>query len=141
MESILKHGNRWKKERGLTLVETIIALAIIVIVSVAVVSITVYSTNALKTMNIKAFFSHEIDNMATLFLSYDDSEYITGVNKVTGATIAKNNNDIIYYNASYEYSDNTDYSYYIGFNYDSSTLTLTAYQKDGETIFSRSVTR
>ena len=141
MESHSKHGNRWKKEKGLTLIETVIALAIIITVSVAVVSITIYSTNALITTNVKAFFSNEVNNIASLYLSYDDTDYIQAVNVTTGATISKTNDDIIYYNSTYAFSDDTDYNYYISFNYDEDTLTLTAYQNSGDLIITRSVTR
>ena len=112
MESVLKL--RPRRQKGLTLIEVVVALAIISIVSFAVVSIAVNSTSALSTARINNFFSRETDGT---------------------------NNEKVYYNVDCQYSTSENYHYYVNFSYDSSTLTLIAYDVNNNSIFSRSVTR
>jgi len=141
LESVLKHGNRTKKEKGLTLVETVIALGIIIIVSTSVVSIMIFSTNSLSKNRITNFFSHETNSFATFYLSYNDSDYYKAVKAMTNTDIDGTNNEKVYYAADYSYSDDSDYSYYVNFAYDGDTLTLTSYDKNDENVFTRSVSR
>lgn len=141
MESYPKHGNRWKKEKGLTLIETVIALSIITIVSLAVVSIIVYSSNALNDSRVKSFFSRETDSIASFYLSYNSPTYLDAVESLTGNTITGANTDKVYYKADYTYSNSSDYNYYISFNYDGDTLTLTSYEANSKVILRRSVTK
>ena len=80
MEKVLIHGNR--KKEGLTLVETVIALSIVVTVSLATVSIAVYSTNSLRSSANKGFFNHEIATFSDLYLSYEGASF----SEATGST-------------------------------------------------------
>lgn len=139
MESVLKH--RPRRQKGLTLIEVVVALAIISIVSFAVVSIAVNSTSALSTARINNFFSRETDGFASFYLTYNDEGFHDAIEEVTGTVIDGTNNEKVYYNVDCQYSTSENYHYYVNFSYDSSTLTLIAYDVNNNSIFSRSVTR
>lgn len=143
MERVLKHGNRWKKEKGLTLLETIIALSIIVIVSISVVSMTIYSSNALSTTREKSFFYGEIDNYVTLFLSYNEIDYASAFNKLNGSEISGYEDVAIYYNSNYEYTTLEKSSYHTNFVFsdENNTLTMTVYDFNNNSLYLRSVSK
>ena len=110
MGKIINHGN-WKKEKGFTLVEMIVSLAIISIISVAAVSLAVYSVNSLSIARIKNFFSHETYNFASMYLTYSESDFISSVNQLTN-----NSCDNYIYDGSFEYSRSKSYLHELSLN-------------------------
>lgn len=142
MESILNHGNRWKKEKGLTLVETVVALAIIVIISVSAVSMALYSANALTNVRLKSFFSIEADNYTTLFLSYNEDKFTDAVNELTGISMERYEQTDIYYDANYQYVESDPY-YYVRLSFEDSnnTMNINIYSHDSSLLFTRSVSK
>ena len=142
MGKILLNGNRWKKEKGITLIEIVVSLAIIVIISVAAVSIAAYSSTLFNSMNVKRFFQREIDNIAELYLSYDEEDFSSAFNKLTGKTISGYTNSTYYVSHNFEYVESTDnYFYKINLTFDESTLNISSLKSDDSAIRSRSVTR
>ena len=143
MGKILYHGNRWKKEKGLTLTETVVSLAIIVIVAVAATSIAVFSSNSFKKSNLKQYFVQEIDSICNLYLSYESEDFSKAINNSLGITISGFTDSIYYLNSNYEYLENENgHSYYLEFDFDTDiSLTLSAYKKGGSLITSRSVNK
>lgn len=142
MGKILLNGNRWKKEKGITLIEIIVSLAIIVIISVAAVSIAAYSSTLFNSMNVKRFFQREIDNIAELYLSYEKEDFSSAFNKLTGKTISGYTNSTYYVSPNFEYVESTDnYSYKINLTFDEPTLIISSLKSDDSVIRTRSVTR
>ena len=143
MESHFKHGNRWKKEKGLTLIETVIALSIIVIVSVSVVSMTIYSTNALSKTRLKSFFSGEADNYATLFVSYDAAGFAGAVNYLVGTSMTGYDETTIYYDSSYRITTADKSAYHTSFTYENEfkVLNIRVYDVNNNELFVRSVSK
>lgn len=141
MESILKHGNR-KKEKGLTLIETVIALGVISIVSISAFSIAVFSTNQISTSRIKNFFNIETKNFADLYLAYDKDTFLTELNELTGSNFTDYTDGKIYYNLSLEYiPSNSTYAYYVDFKYDGYQLNIKACNNKNIAYIERSVTK
>ena len=142
MGKILYHGNR-KKEKGLTLTETVVSLAIIIIVAVAAASIAVFSSNSFKKSGLKQHFVQEIDSILNLYLSYDSIDFSKAMNNSFGITISGFTDSIYYLNTNYEYLENENgHSYYLVFDFeDTPSLSLSAYKKDNSLIYSRSVNK
>ena len=139
MAKVLNHGNR--KEKGLTLIEVVIALSVIVTVSLATVSIVVFSSTSLEATARKNFFQHEINTFADLYLSYEGENYKTAMNRYTGADVVDGTDHTFYYDASYHYAVEASSAYYAVLDFEEGTLRLGAYKKDGTPILTRDVKR
>ena len=142
MGKILLNGNRWKKEKGITLIEILVALSIIILVSVAAVSIATYSATMFNTINVKRFFQREIDNIAELYLSYEEVDFSTAFNKLTGKTISGYTDSTYFVNSNFQYVESVDeYAYKINLTFSGATLDIASVKSDNSPIRSRSVQR
>ena len=131
----------WKKEKGLTLAEVVIAIAIIVIVSLATVSVSVYSSNVFRSIEIKDFFVREIDTISTLYLNYDETNFSNVFNFYTGQVV-EGYTDVTYYVSSgFEYVDSSNYSYSLSLDFSSGSLSISSLKKNGNVIYERTVTK
>lgn len=139
MARVLNHGNR--KEKGLTLVEVVIALGIVVMVSLATVSIVIYSSSSLQSSARKSFFQHEIDTFAHLYLSYDGENYQNAMRTYTGETVSAGTDHTFYYDAAYCYSEASAAAYYTVLDFEENNLHLGAYKMDGTTILKKDITK
>ena len=140
------HTRTWKKEKAVTLVETIVSLSIILIVSIAAVSVSIYSANAFRLSNVKRFFNHEINTIAEMYVTYNDADkFYQAVGVHTGKAVINNGAyvDTIYYlNNSMSYLDDSNGSnFYISLAFDGNTLNLSSYSNSGTELAKRSVTR
>ena len=135
------HGNRWKKEKGLTLVETIVSLTIFLVVSLSTVSLAVYTVNSFKMVDIKAFFIREIDTIATFYLDYNDTDFSSAFEYYTGQEINGYTNKTFYFNDKYEYISSNGYSYYMSLKFDSNKLTISSFKSSGKDIYERVVNK
>ena len=140
MESIFQHGN-WKKEKGLTLTETVIALTITTIVSVAVVSISIYAANALYKERARDFFIHESNNIASIYQEYDETNYPVAIKHLTGLDVNAYEDVTIYYHDDFSYANSDSYSYYMNVKYTEDKLELSSYNAKDAEIFKRSIAR
>lgn len=143
MGKILLNGNWRKKEKGITLIEILVSLSIIILVSVAAVSIATYSATMFNTINVKRFFQREIDNIAELYLSYDEADFSTAFYNLTGKTINGYADDPTYFiNSSFQYVESADeYAYKINltFKFNGAALDIASTKSDNSPIRSRSV--
>ena len=130
----------WKKEKGLTLAEIVIALAVIVIVSLATVSVSVYSANAFQSIEIKSFFSREIDTISTLYLNYDETGFSNAFNFYTGQSLSGYVDTLYYISSGFEYVDSSDYSYTLSLDFSIDELHITSW-KNYSIIYERTVTK
>lgn len=143
MGKILNHGN-WKKEKGLTLAEVVVALAIVVIISVAAVSVSISTSKSFAKLGVKRFFQREVDNIAQLYLSYSNENFSSAVEVLTRVTpeVDENSDWTYYLDGKYEYlNDKTNYQYKVFLDFDGNELTVSSYQTDGTLIIDRSVTK
>lgn len=130
-----------KKKKGLTLIETVIALSITAIVSLAVVSLTIYATNGLYLQRAKSFFIYETENISTLYLANNESNYVTSFNHLTGLETTEYTNTRLYYHNDFTYSNDTDYSYYLDIEFSESGLSFKSYTNKDALVYERSVER
>ena len=142
MEKVFHNGNWKKQEKGLTLAETVVSLSIILIVSIAAVSISVFSVNAFRVSNTKRFFEHEIKNIVSLYLEYDEANFITAFNKYTDKTISGYVDTTYYFDSSLNYIDGEEGSnFYLVLDFDTNTLDAKAFSNTGTLLVSRSATK
>lgn len=142
MVKIFNNGN-WKKKSGLTLVETVISLSVIVIVSVATVSIAVFSANSFKRSDTMQYFVHEIDSMIKLYLSYDETDFIRAINSSYHININGYEDTNFCMNNKYEFlTSDSNYSYNLVFDFDSDiSLTISSFYENGNLIYERSANK
>jgi len=139
LEKAAYHGNR--KKKGLTLVETIIALSIISLVSLATVSIIVYSSNALRNTSIKAFFNHEVNSFSSIYIAYheDGGAYSKAMKQYTGADVTLGEDHTFYYDGSFNVCEAPARMYSLLLDFEPNQLIITASNNQGGTILSREV--
>ena len=137
MEKVINHGNR--KEKGLTLVETIIALAIITTVSLATVSIVVYSSNALRNTAVKAFFNHETDTLSNIYLSYHDDadSYGKAMKQYSGAEVTLGEDRSLYYDGKFNHTAVETSMYALLLDFDADRLLLKVSDNNGKSIMDK----
>ena len=142
MGQILHFGNWKKQEKALTLVETVVSLSIILIVSIVTISISVFSVNSFRISNTKRFFDHEIKNIVELYLTYNEEQFKTAFNKYTNQTITGYVDRTYYLNSVLEYIPSSEGSnFYINLDFETDSLTISAYSNTGTQLSSRSATR
>ena len=143
MVKIFHHGN-WKKEKGVTVLEVVISLSIITIVSVAAVSIAISTSNSFNTISVKRFFQREIDNIAEIYLSYESEDFKTGFKDLTGKDITGSLDTTYsyYLDSTFNYiEDSSSYSYKLVLDFESTSLSISAYKQDDSLLRSRSVSK
>ena len=142
MEKVLHHGS-WKKEKAVTLVETVVALSIITIVSIAAVSISIYSANSFRIASVKKFFNHEISSISEIYSAYDnEADFADAFELHTGRSIGGYTDTTYYLNSSLNYIDGSEgSSFYLRLTFEGATLSLSANSNSGTELVNRSVTR
>ena len=142
MGKVLFHGNR-KKEKGITLVETIIAIGVIVIVSLATVSIAVYSSTVLSNTRVKEFFARETNTLADFYLTYNEENFPKAVSAYTGRTITGYTDTTFYYDGAFRVSTEANKSFYLVLDFETSaeTLSMNVFKANGSKILSKEVAK
>lgn len=142
MEKVLHHGS-WKKEKAVTLVETVVALSIITIVSIAAVSISIYSANSFRLASVKKFFNHEISSISEIYSAYNnEADFATAFELHTGKAISGYTDTTYYLDSSLNYVDSYEgSSFYLRLSFEGTTLSLSANSNSGTALASRSVTK
>lgn len=146
MEKVLHNGN-WKKEKGLTLIEAVVALAIITLVSISSASIAVFAVNSIATLRVKSYFSRETTSIANLFMVYDSNTYESALHDLTGYSFSEPDtyeNITLKYDSDGKFISSEEYTYKITLSYDkvdeNYRLIMGGYRKnDTSPIFDRSV--
>ena len=139
MEKAAYHGNR--KKKGLTLVETIVALGIISAVSVATVSIVFYSANALRNTAVKSFFTHEVSAYSEIYISYHDdaSAYQKAMLQYSGKTVTLGEDYTFYYDGKFNPTDVTGHAYAVLLDFDTSLLRINVTSSKGSSVMEKEV--
>ena len=140
MEKTLIHGHRTKKE-GMTLVEAIVAIAIVVIVSGASASLAYYSSNMVRNQSVKRFFNHEIDSIGKLYLTYGETHFPKAMNDYCGVSQGYSDTTYYYNDAFERTGTESSHAYRLVLDFDTDSLTLSSYYQDGGSIYGRSLTK
>ena len=140
MAKVLLNGNR-KKEKGLTLIETVISLAVIVIVSITAVSVSVYTNNIQKSVEVERYFTVLVDQSLSLYEEYSDSAFETAFNKLTKQTISYGNDHTFYLNLDFSYCEEAYSAYSVKYDFSASSLKVLAMYDGGEVIVEGSTSK
>ena len=142
MEKVPLHGHRSKKE-GVTLVEALVAIAIVVIVSAAATSVAVYSSNAINNATVRRFFQNEIDTISGLYLTYEGADFPNAMNDFCGVSQESADGTYYYYYTSAFTKEGTEeaHVYKLELVFHLPKLTLVSSYSDGTAIYSREVSR
>ena len=142
MEKVPLHGHRSKKE-GVTLVEALVAIAIVVIVSAAATSVAVYSSNAINNATVRRFFQNEIDTISGLYLTYEGADFSNAMNDFCGVLQETTDGIYYYYYTGAFVNEGTEesHAYKLELVFHSPKLTLVSSYKDGTAIYTREVSR
>ena len=144
MVQVPNHGNRRRQKEGLTLLETVIALAIIILVSIGTATLVISSSNYLSSSREKRFFEHEFDSVSLMYRDKTDAEQFeedvhlylleNSVDVASDSTTYTEEIVTVYYDALFGYLRGeaaSSASYYMNLtftNAPSYTLTLRAYR-------------
>ena len=135
------HVRNWKKEKGISLVELVISLAIIVIISIAGVSIAVYSSNSFKNNELKRHFVSELTSLSILYIN--SVNYVSAVNSFYGDSVLSDGIDTdVYFDANYKVIHSTsEFAYRLYFDFETDKLTLSSYTQSDKLIYSKEVSK
>lgn len=147
MEKILLHGHRKEKEKGLTIIEVVIALSVVFVIAFASVSVVLFSMNMKNQTGEVHFFILETEQIAKLYLNGGDFEdsmnYYIGDNYFTDDALTSGGT--IYYSGKYEYvihvDEQEDYKFKVVLEIVGAELKIDASTYGNKNIYSRSVTR
>ena len=140
MVQVFHHGNR-KKEKGLTIVETVVSLTVITIVSIGALSLAIFASNSRKKTVISRYFSNLADQSLKLYQAYSGSQFKTAFHELTNQEITYNLDVTYRLNQAYEFVSSDDYSYTVTYDFEANSLKVTANYKDGSLIVERSTSR
>jgi len=137
---ILNNGN-WKKEKGLTVVETIVSLTVITIISIAAFSLSIYAFNTRKKIPINRYFSNLEEQSLKLYQSYEGTDFENAFNLLTGQSITYETDKTFYINKNYEYVTEESASYVLRYDFEPNSLSICAETTDAELIAERSTSK
>lgn len=144
MGKVLLNGN-WKKEKGMTLVEVIVSLSIILIISAAAVSVAIFTSNSLGSAETKRFFKNEIENIAKLYEEFDLAQFKTSFAAYLGKTLGdttENPTQYFYYSSAREIQDTSEnYGYKLCLEFAADKLSLSSFDSGDKAIYAKEVTK
>ena len=106
--------------KGVTLVETIVAIAVIVIISIVGYSVCSFAVMQQQKIIRKNFFINESNNILTCYYS-PSNNFEDDMVFLTGSTIDFSEDFVLYYTKNYEYVESPENStYYLSFTYGAS---------------------
>ena len=117
--------------KGVTLVETVVAIAVIVILSVAGYTICNFAILNQQKTNRDNFFINETSNI--LICYYSEGNFSDKMQFLTGDLTTNFNEDfILYYDKDYSYTDFNLAVYYLTFDFD---VGIGVYKANDNTLF------
>ncbi len=125
------------KKSGVTLVETIVAMALVVIISAMAFSICSLSLNSSNKTKLKNFFTVQTQNYVQAYFLGGD-HYKNSMELLTGTQYEYGDNKTIYYSKDLEVSTESEYGYYVNLNFDNSFL-VECYTSNDSLIYSYEV--
>jgi len=134
------NGNR-KKEKGLTIIEAVVALGIIVILSISAISVAVYTNNIQKRVAMTRYFTVLIDNSISLYLAYEGEDFQLAFNKLTNQSLTYNVDHTFYFDKDLNFTNEASSLYSAKYDFSANSLSIKALYDDGDVIYERSVTK
>ena len=123
-----------KCKKGLTLVEVVVAMALVVIISLAGFSVINFSIKSGGRSQVKNFFMSEVQNYATAILSGSEN-YSNSMNLLTGAGYSYGENGVVYYSSNLTITNEENAKYHININFDNTPYSINCYDNQNNLIF------
>ena len=123
-----------KCKKGLTLVEVVVAMALVVIISLAGFSVINFSIKSGGRSQVKNFFMSEVQNYATAILSGSEN-YSNSMNLLTGASYSYGENGVVYYSGNLTITNEENAKYHININFDNTPYSISCFDSQNNLIF------
>ena len=149
MEKVLGHRH-WQKEKGLTIIEMIVSLAVLLIIAISTLSFSLFSISQKDDTRFKHFFMLECSQISNLILIYQGNEFNSALkfymNNTDDSFTFDDSSDAtcdLYYGSDYSYSTDAEYRYKMNLTVSNNRkeLNMNVYNNEDVLKFSRSVTR
>lgn len=125
-------------KRGISLVEVVIAMAVVVIMSLAGFSVVNFSLNAGNKFNVESFFVSESQNYISAF-NLGEENYSKAIKLLTNQSYTYGENAIIYYSSDFEIVEQANAKYYVNLTFSSSNFIVQCYNIQNSLIFEAEV--
>ena len=128
----------FRKKNGFTLVETIVAMSLVVIISLIAYSVINVSISTNQKNKKKSFFISETQNYVKAYTLGED-DYETSMFLITGRNYQYGEDTTIYYSKDYKISNTEDYAYYVNLNFYSTNFLVECFNSKNVLIYSAEV--
>ncbi|HAJ78052.1 MAG TPA: hypothetical protein DCO89_03195 [Clostridiales bacterium] len=126
------------QRKGLTLVEVIVAMALVVIISLAGFSVINFSIKSSNKSYVHNFFMVEVQNYINAIMSGSDN-YSNSISLLTGETLNYGDNAVIYYSSGLAITQEKNSKYHINIKFDNSPYSVICYDNQNNLIFKAEV--
>ena len=115
-----------KNKKGITLAETIVAMAVLIVISLAIFSVSNYALMQTKKGEINNFFTVESQNYINCYL-LGEEEYADAVMFYSNVTTNYNESCSIYYSNEFALDISSDSLYRIDLSFESNKFLVECY--------------
>ena len=115
-----------KNKKGITLAETIVAMAVLIVISLAIFSVSNYALMQTKKGEINNFFTVESQNYINCYL-LGEEEYADAVKFYSNVTTNYNENCSIYYSNEFALDVSSDSLYRIDLSFKTNKFLVECY--------------
>ena len=126
------------KKKGLTLVEVVVAMALVIIISFAGFSVINFSLKSGNKNMVYNYFMVEVQNYVTAIMS-GSAEYSNSMYLLTGNTYNYGENGIVYYSSELTVADVENAKYHINIKFESAPYSVSCYDSQNNLIFEAEV--
>lgn len=124
---------RKKCKKGLTLVEVVVAMSLVVIISLAGFSVINFSIKSGYKSQINNFFMVEVQNYITAIMAGSEN-YSNSMSLLTGNAYNYGENAVIYYSSKLDITDEENAKYNISINFENSPFSVSCYDAQNNLI-------
>jgi Tfp pilus assembly protein PilV len=126
-----------KYKKGMTLIETVVALVVAIIISVAALTVILVTEQITINTKLDYLATNECENIYNCFINSDtDEEFYGNLNFCYSENVLAAVPAVLYFDANSDIVSETDYSFKIVLsNYTINNLELTAINKDNTKTF------
>ena len=137
METIFAKNHK----KGISLVEVVVAMAVVTIISVSAYSVCNYSLLQQRKIARDTFFVNEANNIVNC-LGVGSDEFVDAIKLLTNKDVAYNEDFELFYDSHFEYVDTFDEStYYLSFDFLDNGWSINIFKSKGnELLLSRNST-
>ena len=125
-------------KKGLTLVEVVVAMALVVIMSLAGFSVVNFTISASSKNHLLHFFMTETQNYISAYVSGSDN-YADAMHLLTGNNYVYGTDSTIYYSSDLQITDEQNAKYHVDIDFDTSNMHISCYNSQSSLIYEAEV--